>query len=277
MTLTRLSILTPVHNHVNYLEQCILSVLKQDAEGVEHLITDGGSTDGTKGWLSYYGHMYPGKIRCFYDPVDFGALAQLNNMIKAANGDIIGFLPVDDKYHDGFAEVVKKHFDSHPKSMCLYGSCNYIDYRTDLPFNTVFAKPFNLDELINGRFYTYGASMFYRKEVFDDLGMFYSIKDEESAADLDLLIRIGKKYGLDYTDDILSYFRMRPWELEGKSWKKTRDVLKATYLVSKKYGAKKCSWSARAYFLSKVIDFIRPVLGFTYPLIDKIIEKARLS
>ena len=270
-----LSVLTATHNHVDYLEPCILSVLNQDIEGAEHLITDGGSTDGSKEWLSHYGHIYPDKIRCFYDPVDFGAIAQINNMIKSASGDIIGFLPVDDKYHDGFAEVVKKHFDSHPKSMCLYGSCNYIDYRTDLPINTIFTKPFDLNKLINGRFYVYGASVFYRKEVFADSGVFYSIKDEVSAADLDLLIRIGKKYGLDYTGEILSSFRMRPWALGGESWGKTRRVLKASYLVTKKYGAKRLSWSARAYFLSKVIDFIRPVFGFMYPMIDKIIEKRR--
>ena len=271
-----LSVLTAVHNHSEYLDNCIMSVLNQCDDGVEHIIIDGGSTDGSREWLEYYSRMYPDKIRCIFESEDVGAVNQINNMIKIANGEIIGFLPADDKYHLGMNKIVRDHFDTSPKSMCLYGSCNYINYRTNLPFNTVFARPFDLNELINGRLYVYGASMFYRKEVFDDVGFLSTIKDEEAVCDLDLLIRIGVKYGLSYTSETLSYFRMRPWSLSGKSWGKTKRVLKASYLVTKKYGASEFSWSSRAYFLTKVIDSVRPILGFTYPMIDKIVEKRRL-
>jgi glycosyltransferase involved in cell wall biosynthesis len=271
------SAITAIYNHVEYLEQCILSILGQSTGSAEHLLTDGGSVDGSRELLKHYEELYPDKIRCFYNDTDIGVIAQVNNMIKAARGKTIGFLPADDKYLYDTAEIVNQHFLEHPKSMCLYGSCHYISYRTNQPWSTIFAKPFDLNKLINGRLYVYGASMFYRREVFDDVGMLLPIKDEEAVCDLDLLIRIGKKYGLDYTRHALSYFRMRSWELSGKSWERTKAVLKASHLVTKKYGAKRFSWSARAYFLAKVIDFVRPVFGFMYPTVDKIIEKTRLS
>lgn len=282
--MTYLSVITPVYNNVEYIEKCILSVLNQNHGDIEHLITDGGSTDGSGEWLQYYERMYPDKIRCIYEKNDIGALAQVNNMIKLAQGEIIGFLPADDMYCHDAADIVKNHFSSNPKSMCLYGSCIYMDYKTGKMVNTIEAKPFDLKELINGRFYVYGASMFYRKEVFSVIGDLLGIagriivkKDETPVADLDLLIRAGAVFGFDYTPHALTCFRMRPWSLSGKSWEKTKRVLKASHLVTQKYGAGRLSWSARAYFISMIIDFIRPVLGFMYPMVDKIVEKKRLA
>jgi len=42
-----ISIITPVFNSEKYIESCLKSVASQYFEGLEHLIVDGGSTDGT--------------------------------------------------------------------------------------------------------------------------------------------------------------------------------------------------------------------------------------
>jgi len=49
------SIITPVLNGVKYLEECIQSVLNQSYPYIEHVIVDGGSTDGTLDILSRRG------------------------------------------------------------------------------------------------------------------------------------------------------------------------------------------------------------------------------
>jgi glycosyltransferase involved in cell wall biosynthesis len=43
----KISIITVTYNAEKYLSDCIDSVLKQDYHNIEHIIVDGGSTDGT--------------------------------------------------------------------------------------------------------------------------------------------------------------------------------------------------------------------------------------
>ena len=47
----KISIITPVWNGLNYLEECIQSVLTQEFDHWEMIISDNGSTDGTREYL----------------------------------------------------------------------------------------------------------------------------------------------------------------------------------------------------------------------------------
>ena len=44
---TKVSILTPTLNAMEYIQECVQSVLTQDYQDIEHVIADAGSTDGT--------------------------------------------------------------------------------------------------------------------------------------------------------------------------------------------------------------------------------------
>mgnify|MGYP001618763453 CR=1 FL=1 len=48
------SIVTPVFNGAKYLEECLQSVLKQTYPHIEHIVIDGGSSDGTLDILKDY-------------------------------------------------------------------------------------------------------------------------------------------------------------------------------------------------------------------------------
>ena len=51
-----LSIITPVYNGSVFIEQTIKSILKLNIE-YEHIIVDGGSTDGTLDVVKKYSHI----------------------------------------------------------------------------------------------------------------------------------------------------------------------------------------------------------------------------
>ena len=48
------SIITVVYNNDDYIRDAIESVLSQDYSRIEHIVIDGGSTDGTIGIIKEY-------------------------------------------------------------------------------------------------------------------------------------------------------------------------------------------------------------------------------
>ena len=45
------TIVTPSYNMLGYLQRCVRSVADQQGATFEHLVIDGGSSDGTAEWL----------------------------------------------------------------------------------------------------------------------------------------------------------------------------------------------------------------------------------
>ncbi len=91
----KISIVTPSYNSAEFIEDCIQSVLKQNYPNFEHIIIDGGSTDGTVEILKKYPH-----LKWISEP-DEGQSDALNKGFKKAEGDIIGWLNSDDVYLPG--------------------------------------------------------------------------------------------------------------------------------------------------------------------------------
>lgn len=54
-----LSIITPVFNGKRFIEFCIKNVSEQNCPDAEHIIVDGGSTDGTVEIVKSYADKYP--------------------------------------------------------------------------------------------------------------------------------------------------------------------------------------------------------------------------
>ena len=95
MTTPRLSIVTPCLNRAATIEAAILSVLAQDHPACEHIVVDGGSTDGTAGILARYPHLVVVREpdRNLYDA--------LNKGLRRARGEVVALLNSDDIYPAG--------------------------------------------------------------------------------------------------------------------------------------------------------------------------------
>ena len=101
----KVSIITAVFNNREFIGDCIKSVVIQTYSNTEHVIIDGGSTDGTLEVIE----RYRDKIAKVISEPDNGIYDAMNKRIKVATGDIIGTLNSDDIYADEFVieNVVK--------------------------------------------------------------------------------------------------------------------------------------------------------------------------
>lgn len=103
------------------IERAIQSVLAQNYPNVEHVIADGGSTDGTLDVLRKYPH-----LRVISQP-DKNLYDGLNNGIRAATGDVIGHLNSDDFYADNVFQEVMQPFIDDPSLEMVSGGALVID------------------------------------------------------------------------------------------------------------------------------------------------------
>jgi len=94
--LEKVSIIVPVYNTANYLDECIESVLMQTYHNIEIILVDDGSTDESPAICDRYAAQDP-RIRCIHKP-NRGAADSRNVGMSAALGTWILFLDSDDYY-----------------------------------------------------------------------------------------------------------------------------------------------------------------------------------
>ncbi len=93
MSACDISIVTPVFNSTRWIDLCIRSVRHAlQGQSYEHIVVDGGSTDGTLEYLKQQKD-----IRLILGP-DKGMYDALNKGMAAARGRILGHLNADEQY-----------------------------------------------------------------------------------------------------------------------------------------------------------------------------------
>lgn len=121
----KLSIITPTYNSIQFIESCIQQVCAQQCKQAEHIIVDGGSTDGTLEIIQSYVNKYS-HIRYISEP-DKGQCDAMNKGIALAQADYIGFLNVDDGYMPYTLNRVVEILTRYSQPVFLSGNCKLID------------------------------------------------------------------------------------------------------------------------------------------------------
>jgi glycosyltransferase involved in cell wall biosynthesis len=110
------SVVTPCLNPGMRLARCLDSVAAQSYQGVEHIVVDGGSTDGTLDVLAERG------IRFVSGP-DRGQTDAINKGFRLAQGEVLGWLNADDVLVPGAIEAVVAALHRKPSAGWVYGEC----------------------------------------------------------------------------------------------------------------------------------------------------------
>ena len=90
----RISVITVCFNSAQTLERTLQSVFEQDWSDLEHIVIDGGSTDGSADILA----AFRSRLTHIVSESDNGIYHAMNKGLAHAQGDIICFLNADDYY-----------------------------------------------------------------------------------------------------------------------------------------------------------------------------------
>ena len=172
------SIITPVLNNKSGLLETIESIKKQSLESYEHIVIDGGSTDGTLEIIK--------KEKCiskWISEKDKGIYDAINKGLKLSNGEYINTLNSGDRYYSNQSlSIIKKYFEENDVSFV---------------FGAVLKKKVLYKYEPNKMLWTFNfypahsSGFFVKKEVHDKIGL-YSLKFPCSS-DYDFFWRLIKK------------------------------------------------------------------------------------
>src|ERR1700730_2129145 len=94
----KISIVSPSYNQAKFLGACLSSVKEENYPYIEHIVVDGGSTDGSVELLREYSSRSGwSHLRWISEP-DRGQSDALNKGFRMVTGSIIGWLNSDDIY-----------------------------------------------------------------------------------------------------------------------------------------------------------------------------------
>ncbi len=164
MIMPSLSVVTPSYNQVAFLKQTMDSVLSQGIPGMEYIVMDGGSTDGSADLI----RSYADRLTLWRSERDRGQADGVNKGVAVSTGEIIGWLNSDDLYLPGAAEKALQYLAAHPEADAVYGDVLSIDADGKL-INVMKFHQYSYEDLMSFRVISQ-PGVFFRRSAWERAG-----------------------------------------------------------------------------------------------------------
>jgi glycosyltransferase involved in cell wall biosynthesis len=130
-----ISVIVPVFNGERFLQDALDSVFTQDVSGLDLVVVDDGSTDGTEAIVRRLGSRVS-----YIRQTNQGQAAAVNNGLRHARGEVVSILDADDLWVPGAIAGLRREMAQEPGAEIVSGlTSRYKDGRPlGVPFPALF-------------------------------------------------------------------------------------------------------------------------------------------
>lgn len=193
----KITIITVCYQSAATLADTLASVKAQTYAHIEHLLVDGGSSDGSVAMIQAYAAEQGVESVKWISEKDQGLYDAMNKGLAMSSGDWVGFLNADDFFAD--KEVVARIVASleSSKADCIYSDLVYVH-----PQNTRQIVRRWKSGQCSPQAFLWGwmpphPTFYVKKAIYDRLGGYRL--DMGSAADYELMLRFLHKNRISWT------------------------------------------------------------------------------
>jgi glycosyltransferase involved in cell wall biosynthesis len=182
------TVITAVMNAVETVKVCIESVAQQDYPNIEHIVLDGGSTDGTLDVL----RQYDDRIALWKSEPDAGIYDAWNKALAEAHGEWICFLGADDEFLPGAISAYMALAAEHPEA-------EYLSSRLKMIHSSGYVRIVGTRwtwKEFSRSMCTFHVGTMHRRSLFDRLGMYDT--SYRIVADYEFLLRARDQLNTAY-------------------------------------------------------------------------------
>jgi glycosyltransferase involved in cell wall biosynthesis len=165
MPALKISVVTPSFNQSEFVAETLDSVLSQNYPGLEYIVIDGASTDGSREIIE----RYRSRLHYFVSEPDLGHGNALNKGLSRATGEIMAWLNSDDKYLPWTLQTVSEIFAQFPDINWIVGTTAWWNDRGAMTGARNIYK--NVFDYLYGDFrWIQQESVFWRKALWQRAG-----------------------------------------------------------------------------------------------------------
>ncbi|MGV8916391.1 MAG: glycosyltransferase family 2 protein [Pseudomonas sp.] len=200
------SILVPCFNHERYIEECLLSILRQDYANFEVIVVNDGSTDSSAEKIEALRRTYGFQ---FYQQDNQGVSAALNTALSYAKGEFVITHDSDDVMLEGRIRRQVSYLQEHPQVGLLGAKVIYIDAdgkqtKHKEPKHT-HVEHWTFDELLADAHAIGAPVAMYRREAIDKVGGYDPLIKVQ---DFQMTLKIAyQDYRVDILPDFVTLYR----------------------------------------------------------------------
>ena len=198
------SVVMPTYNRCHVVAEAVRSVLEQNYSKWELIVSDDGSTDGTRELVEGFGDP---RIRYRWQE-NAGAAVARNRALTEAQGELVAYLDSDNLWHPSYLAMMVDQLESHAGQYCAY--CRHIDVVMEGEAYRVRgfrSRVFDYESLTKKNFVDLNAFV-HRRELSDVLGGFDDRLRRQQ--DWDLVLKYAFLRDPLYVDALLVLYRRNP-------------------------------------------------------------------
>lgn len=239
-----ISLITPSFNQAPFLEATLRSVHEQAYPRLQHLVIDGGSTDGSRDILEHWRPVIERAGGRVIIERDRGQTDAINKGLRLATGEVVGWLCSDDLLLPGALHRIGENFASRSGVDWVVGGCTVIDTAGQTQYAIEPRGDFSLEGLLlrgdDRPFELPQPGAYWRRSLHDELGLLR--EDLHYCMDFEWwlrLVRSGRSPLL--TPEPLAAYRLHE---TSKSCAQSSGFIREHLVVEREYAAG-LPWRAR--------------------------------